>query len=303
MKSVWIAALSVLLTMGLMIGTADAKRLGGGSSFGSKPSQSQPMSRDAVPNSAASKAAPGAAPAAMPRPGFGGMLGGLLLGGLLGGLLFGGAFDHIGLMDFVIFGLIAFLAYKFFAARRAARPAGAAAGMGMGAPMPEHAVDNSYQRAAASVASHSSGSLGGSGNMGAARPALVMPVGFKADEFLTGARRSYERLQQAWDKGELADIRELTTDKVFAEIQDQYRARQGENRTELKDVRAELLDIKEVDGQLEASVMFDTDMIEHDASAPLMPESTRVQEVWHFVRPKSSLRPTWFVDGIQQVTG
>jgi len=49
-----------------------------------------------------------------------GMLGGLALGGLLGSLFFCGAFENINFMDILVFGGIAFLLYKLFAARKGA---------------------------------------------------------------------------------------------------------------------------------------------------------------------------------------
>jgi len=309
MKKVWVAVISAMLMVGLSIGTAEAKRFGGGSSFGSKPSHSQPQKSDAMPDSKpggsqaaapASPAAPGAA--AAPRRGFGGMmggmLGGLLMGGLLGSLFAGGAFENINFMDILVFAGLAFgafMLFKHFAKRRqpeyAAAPAYSPPVMNDVNSAPN--VENAYQRSAMSMP----------GSSGAARPALVLPAGFDSKEFLDGAKGAFEMMQKAWDTGELADIRGLTTDKVFAEVQDQYRARAGENRTEVKEMRAELIDIKEVDGQQEASVMFDSLMSEYDANSPMIVDSVRVREVWHFVRAKSSLRPTWLLDGIQQVEG
>lgn len=313
MKSFLVAVFSAILMVGLTMQTAEAKRIGGGSSFGSKPSQSQPQRSDAAPDAkpqGAPQAAPAsnsaAAPAATPpRRGFGGMmggmLGGLLMGGLLGSLFAGGAFDGINFMDILIFaalGLAAFMAFRYFAARRApkyatATPYGATAPVNVGAtPVPE----SSYQRSAMSMP-------GSSSSVGSVGRKLVLPAGFVTNDFLDGAKRSYALLQTAWDKGELADVREFTTDKVFAEIQDQFRARSGESRTEIQSLNAELMDVKEVDGSFEASVMFDSMVSEYDANSPMIVDSSRVREVWHFVRPKLSLRPTWFLDGIQQVEG
>jgi predicted lipid-binding transport protein (Tim44 family) len=56
------------------------------------------------------------------RGGLMGMLGGLAIGGLLGALLFGGAFENLNLMDFLIFGGIAFMLYKLLSARSRATP-------------------------------------------------------------------------------------------------------------------------------------------------------------------------------------
>lgn len=287
------------------MGSAEAKRLGGGSSFGSKPSHSQAQKSDAAPDAkpqgntaqAAPASSAAAAPAAAPKRGMGGMLGGLMMGGLLGAMFFGGAFENINFMDILVFAglaLVAFLAFRHFAARRTPRYA---TPTGYSAPAPvdlgsSPKVENPYQRNAVSMPFSS----------GSARPKLVLPAGFDSNEFLDGAKRSYEMLQKAWDDGELADVRGLTTDKVFAEIQDQYRARAGENRTELKDVRAELLDVKEIDGRMEAAVLFDSLMSEHDANSPMIVDEVRVKEVWHFVRTKASMSRTWFLDGIQQIS-
>lgn len=130
---------------------------------------------------------------------------------------------------------------------------------------------------------------------------MTLPAGFDAAEFLRGAEAAYRRLQAAWDSGELADLREFTTDAVFAEIQDQYRARQGENKTELQELRSYLQGVTETDDQLEARVLFSATLMERDAASPLLVEPTEVEEVWHFIKPKRSPRPTWFLDGIQQV--
>jgi len=308
MKKVWVAVFSAMLMVGLSVGTAEAKRLGGGSSFGSKPSHSQSQKSDAAPDSkpqggsqAAQPASPaGAAAAAPPRRGFGGMmggmLGGLLMGGLLGSLFAGGAFENINFMDILVFAGLAFgafMLFKHFAKRRQPEYATAP---GYSPPVTNDVNSagksgNLFQRTAMSMP----------GSSGAAGAALVLPAGFDSKDFLDGAKGAFEMMQKAWDSGELADLRGLTTDKVFAEVQDQYRARAGENRTELKEVRAELLEVKEVDGQQEAKVLFDSLMSEYDANSPMIVDSVRVREVWHFVRAKSSLRPTWLLDGIQQV--
>ncbi|WP_162232302.1 Tim44 domain-containing protein, partial [Methylogaea oryzae] len=127
-----------------------------------------------------------------------------------------------------------------------------------------------------------------------AKPSV--PADFDAAGFLEGAKSAYRHLQTSWDQGDLAEIRGLATDRVFAEIQDQYRARQGENRTELLKLEAELLEVRERDNDREASVLFDVLMRESDDERP-----KQVREVWHFIRSKASRQPTWFLDGIQQL--
>ena len=75
--------LSVCLVVLTMPDFADARRLGGGGSFGSRPSYSKSYQKPSAPaSSPTTQAAPGASPMGG-RGMFGGMLGGMLMGGLL----------------------------------------------------------------------------------------------------------------------------------------------------------------------------------------------------------------------------
>ena len=102
-------------------------------------------------------------------------------------------------------------------------------------------------------------------------------------------------LQEAWDKRDLAQIRGLTTDKVFAEIQDQLRASNGNNQTDVLKVNAELLEVREDGSELEATVLFDC-ILREDGG-----ETEQVREVWHFIKPVNSKQTKWYLDGIQQL--
>lgn len=305
MKSIWMVFSISILSLGLVFSTAEAKRMGGGGSFGGKSQYSQPQKRSATqdnnsspaaaPNSAAGQtAAQGGS--RMPR---GGMLGGLLAGGLLGALFFGGAFDQIKFADIVILGLMAFILFKlfrYFAARRSSMPAAAAN------------VRDVYNRESVPpFAGETAGSTQKPSTWSpfASKPvesaALQIPAGIEPDQVLAETRDFYMRLQKAWDEGDMASVRELSTDKVFGEIQDQYRARGGENRTEISELKQELVGARELATEWEVSVLFDAQMIEHDAQSPLMPPVQQVREVWHFTKSKSALRKQWVLDGIQQV--
>ena len=136
---------------------------------------------------------------------------------------------------------------------------------------------------------------------GLAEAPAEVPAGFDTAGFLDGARRAYRLLQEAWDSGDLGELRGLTTDDVFAELQDQLRARQGQNRTEVLHLDARLLEARQVAGELEASVLFDAFLREVDAASSADDRGHQVKEVWHFIRPLSSRQPTWFLDGIQQL--
>lgn len=299
MKHFVIALLASVASVTFFVDDAQAKRLGGGQSFGSKPSYSQPAQRSAdqpnqgAPQTPAGTQAPAATGgAAAARPGMGGLLGGLVAGSLLGALFFGGAFENIGIVDILVLGLLGFLAYRFFAARRRHTAQPAAAG---GVPLPP---DEPTSVRPTTTSGRTGADLSRSRGHSAA---VTLPQGFDAAEFLRGAETAYRRLQAAWDSGELAELREFTTDAVFGELQDQYRTRQGENNTEVQSLRSYLQGVTESEDQLEARVLFVATLAERDAASPLLVDPTEVEEVWHFVKPKRSPRPTWFLDGIQQI--
>ncbi|MDH5378896.1 MAG: Tim44 domain-containing protein, partial [Gammaproteobacteria bacterium] len=88
---------------------------------------------------------------------------------------------------------------------------------------------------------------------------------------------------------------------VFAEIQDQFRSRSGKNETEIMNLDARVLEVVDTGNDIEASVMFTAQLREIDENSGVYPEPVHVEEIWHFVKPKKSINPTWFLDGIQQV--
>lgn len=320
-------------TLALTGSEAFAARMGGGKSFGSRPSYSAPYQRSpsaaqpgmsqpgmGQPGMAARQPAYSAAQqrnqsirdSLAQRGGFMRMLGGLALGGLLGAMLFGGGFEGINFLDILMFGLIAFMLFKLFAARRrasegVATPAGYHPGshdadpeerpyqrQSHEAPTERAGFDTDIlsRKGGAPLAGGTAG-LGGFG--GSTAPAF--PADFDAAAFLNGAKAAYAMMQKAWDAGDLAELRGLTTDKVFGELQEQIRARGGAaNHTELLKVEAEILEVQDVGPDREAAVLFDVLLREAPGAAP-----AQVREVWHFTRSRNSRQPTWFLDGIQQV--
>jgi len=304
--------LSVLIAFTLLTagaGEAYAARMGGGKSFGSRPSYSTPYSRpSASPTqqpgyqpSMASQQNQAARAAMGNRGGMMGMLGGLALGGLLGAMFFGGAFEGINLMDILLFAGVAFLLFKLFAARR---PTGAGQ-PATGGPAYRQADEDygqTYQRSATGNPGRPGFNTdvlpnrAGVTAAGFKPSAAAWPADFDAAGFLKGAKAAYTHLQQAWDQGDLAELRGLCTDQVFAELQTQIRQRTGENRTELLKVEAEILEVGDVGGDREATVLFDVVLRESAGEPP-----TPVREVWHFIRSRTSKQPTWFLDGIQQL--
>ncbi|MCQ8179829.1 Tim44-like domain-containing protein [Methylomonas sp. SURF-1] len=301
--------IALALTLG-GIQEAQAKRMGGGKSFGSRPSYSAPYQRSTAPNDIGSQATRSASQQQAAaqnqaarqnwagRGGLMGMLGGLALGGLLGSLFFGGAFEGLNLMDMLLFAGIAYLLYRLFAAKAGQQTAPSGA-FGQTDVRRESAYyrDNSAERGNPAgfntdVLFDKTKANAGAGFQSAP---TTLPAGFDQASFLTGAEKAYRYLQAAWDNRDLAEIRGLTTDKVFAEIQQQLQASAETNRTEILSLKAELLEAREVGSELEAGVLFEG-LIRENGGQP-----ETVREVWHFVKPKHSSQTRWFLDGIQQI--
>ncbi|MEY3881453.1 MAG: hypothetical protein RIQ94_2249 [Pseudomonadota bacterium] len=288
-----------------VISEADAKRFGGGGSFGGRSSYSAPYKRSAIPPTRSANqqqqatAQNQAARQGMAnRGGLMGMLGGLALGGLLGSLFFGGAFENFNFMDILVLGGIAFLLYKLFAAKRgnAQQPAYNRAGQDF----------EPTQGPQKNPVGFNTDVLFNKGKSSSTQPVfpanadlndkLIVPEGFDQQVFLSGAKKAFTILQKAWDDRDLAEIRGLSTDKVFAEIQEQIKASTTENQTDILKLEAELLEVREIGSELEATVLFDSIMRE-DINA----QTEQVREIWHFVKPKSNLQSKWLLDGIQQL--
>lgn len=294
---------------------AEARRLGGGKSFGSRPAYKTPYQRQAAP-SQAGRGQPTAAQqhnaqqraSLANRGGLWGMFGGLALGGLLGAMLFGGAFEGINFLDILLFAGIAYLLYRLLVARqRSSHGRVATAGSSSHwraapepdatSPRPSWGLDTPEMRR----------KFGGTEiEAGALAPVLgtsdaEFPPEFDRQAFLQGAERAYRRLQAAWDQQDLEALRGLTTDVVLQELQSQLSQRQGENQTVILNLKADLLEAREVDGQMEAAVLFDAFLREVDARSVTGDRGQQVREVWHFVRRSDATKPTWYLDGIQQL--
>ena len=113
-------ALCIGLTMSL---DANAKRFGGGKSSGAAPTHqtSQMAPSSAAGGAAATAGAAGAAGVAAKAGGASrwlGPLAGIAAGGLLASMFMGGGFQGMQIFDILIMAVIAFLIFRFIAARR-----------------------------------------------------------------------------------------------------------------------------------------------------------------------------------------
>ncbi|MEW6165798.1 MAG: Tim44-like domain-containing protein [Pseudomonadota bacterium] len=272
------AAVVVFVGVALPLQDAEAKRFGGGSSFGMK--RSVTPSQPAVaprPGQQAAPAATGPATAAQPaRRGWlgpvAGLAAGLGLAALASHLGFGEEMGSLLLVMLLVGG--AFFLFRLLTAARQPQRVQYA---GAGAPMPFDAGKVS------------------AGGTAAPQPAARIPAGFDAEGFLRQAKLNFIRLQAANDRGDMDDIKTFTLPEVFAEIQMQYEERG--RTTQLTDVVQLDADLMEVvtEGDMHiASVHFHGLMREEEGAAP-----APFGEIWHLAKPVSG-GFGWRVAGIQQ---
>ena len=325
---IWALVMVMVLALGSM--DAEARRLGGGKSFG-KQSGNVTQRESTTPQAPAGPAQPNATPAAgaqgaaaaAPRRPIGAMLGGLAAGlglaWLASSLGLGEAFGQI-----LLFGLLALLvmvAVGWFMRNRskaaAPRSGSPFAFQGAGAspaaapsPKPSYRPENVGNDASArpwerntmagldttmsnpqTARSMIGSALSGSQGWG-------IPAGFDVEGFLRSAKSNFVTLQAAWDKSDIHSLRSMMTDDMLAEIQNQLSEREAHtggpaNHTDVVMIDAQLLGIEDVGDDYLASVEF-SGMIREEPSAGPSP----FREVWNMTKPKSG-NSGWLVAGVQ----
>jgi len=309
MKKIFVVLMLVMSALSLTLSSAEARRLGGGGSFGkqssgisrsvpSSPMQQSPNANQALP------ATPAAAPGVTPKPAspLRGILGGALLGLGLGAL-----FSHFGLGggagSFLMIALLAFVV--IFVVRMVMRKNSSPAGA-----YPSAYSGNAFNEPV------SNGNAGFTPEIGSrlepARPAAFqteqlaspdhagapwgVPADFDVPGFVRNAKTYFIRLQAAWDRADTNDIREFTTPEMFGELKMQLQERGASaNNTDVVQLDGELMGIETVGTNYLASVKF-SGLIKEVPEASAEPFT----EVWNLSKPVSG-QGGWILAGIQQV--
>jgi predicted lipid-binding transport protein (Tim44 family) len=324
---IWSVILPAMLALTLTLAgtSADARRLGGGTSFGKQ--SSNVTQRQAAPtgvNSAAKPATPAATPAPVaPKKPWGAMLGGLAAGlglaWLASSLGLGGAFGQIimfALLALLVMGVIGFVMRKLkggaansSGASRAQDPF-AFQGAGNASTPKNYNPENVGNDASArpwergsmafdatkgDATAPAAGSLIGSALLGS--QSWGVPAGFDAEGFLQACKANFVTLQDAWDRSDIQNLRAMMTDDMLEQIKTQLADRESHtggvaNKTEVVMLNAQLLGIEELSDVYMASVEF-SGMIREDASAGASP----FREVWNMTKPRNG--GGWLVAGVQ----
>nr|WP_183719811.1 MULTISPECIES: Tim44-like domain-containing protein [Paraburkholderia] len=288
---------------------AEAKRMGGGRSFGrqsttaTQRSATPPPAQPSPAQQAGAQRAPGTpAPTPAPAPARNRWLG--PIAGLAAGLGIAALLSHFGLgeafagmmANMIVIALIAFIAIwlirKFMNRRRAAEPAyqtgGASLNQGAYRPSePRYTAPPTGQYLAPEAQPLTTPQI---------NSAPDIPAGFDTESFLRNAKVYFVRLQAAWDVGNIEDIREFTTPEMFAEIRVDLASRGAQaNQTDVVQLNADLLAVEERGSEYVASVRF-SGLIREEAGAAAAP----FVEIWNLSKSRTT-GEGWLLAGIQQV--
>jgi len=272
MKKLFILSILAAFTLAAVgVEDADARRFGGGSSFGKSRMAKQPTQRVAP-----KKATPANTQKGSARTGMMGMIGGLALGGILGAMFFGGAFEGLNFFDILIFGVLLFILFKFLG--RKAR--------------------SSNAMAYAGGEQQGSGLFGGGEEAEPVQGHAVTPD-IDQEFFLNAAKDIFMRMQAAWDRKDMDEIRDFCLPEVANRIElEMGDVGEKTTDTEVATLNAEITDAW-VESNLEwAAVHFTAMMQEKETGSEAT--AVEVQEHWIFQHDPASEDPTWYLAGIQQ---
>ncbi|MFA9440946.1 Tim44 domain-containing protein [Uliginosibacterium sp. sgz301328] len=292
--------LSLMLVAGsatVMVDFAEARRIGGGRSFGMQRSTTPPARQATPPSAAPQQATPAARPAtAQAQPPaqsgwrrFAGPLAGLAAGIGLAALLshFGIGAEFAGIILAVLAAVVVFaLIRRLMGGSRQAQPAYAGAGSRNSA----NAFERSQYGAEAQPARFETFQ-----QQGGASVDDRFPAGFDAEGFARQAKVNFIRLQAANDNCNLEDIREFTSPEMFAEIKLAIDERGCTvQKTDVVVLNAEVLEVAEENRRYIASVRYHGMVREESGASP-----EAFDEIWHLTKPVEG-NGGWVLSGIQQ---
>lgn len=302
------AALLAVSTVGMVAVSfdAEARRFGGGSSFGRQSSNvtqqrqaTTPPAATTTQRSAAAPAAGAAAAGTAAKSGMSRFLG--PIAGIAAGLGIAALLSHMGLSgaflemmsSLLLIGLLVFAV--MFIVRRLRGGASGPATQGAGAGGVQRSAQDTWQARSAQPAAPAASA--GFEPAGVAQPvdqSWFIPGDFDTASFLANAKSQFIEIQRVWDSGEISSLSDYLTDDLIAEVKPQIEARAGKGEhTEVVLLNAEMLGIEAVSGGHLASVRY-SGMLREAPGA----EAFRFEEVWNLYKADGQ---GWLLAGIQQI--
>ncbi len=294
MKRLLMMACAGILSFGLALPDAEAKRLGGGASKGmQRESVTQKQATPPAQQTATAPAANVTPGAQAPRRSWMGPLAGIAAGVGLAALL-----SHFGLgegmADLLMILLLVGAAVLIF--RLLLRKPPVVDRGPMSEPMRYAGVGGPSMSPTPQALFQPPLAAGAPLPPKAPEPPCAIPAGFDTEGFLRVAKVNFIRLQAANDAGNLEDIRQFTTPEMFAEIKMDFADRHGTvQATDVVKLEAELLEVVSEATRHIASVRFHG-MIREEQDAAAQP----FDEVWNLAKPVNG-SGGWAVAGIQQL--
>lgn len=289
MKKVLLAIFVSFMALGLSVGEAEAKRLGGSKSVGmqrqavtQKPAAPSQQATPSVPTK------PAATPQATPKRNWLGPIAGLAAGLGIAALLshFGFGESMANMVMIALLVMAALFVFKMLFRRKSSATQTAS-------PTMQYAGAG---HAPVSAPPETTQQFGGSAVPGVTTPAINVPAGFDTEAFLRVAKLNFVRLQASNDVKNIEDIREFTSPELFAEIKIQMDERgDAPQQTDVVCLDAELLEVTTEANRHVASVHFSGLIREESGVA-----ATRFDEVWNLSKPVDGNKG-WVVAGIQQL--
>lgn len=290
---------------------AEARRMGGGKSFG-RQSSNVTQQRQAVTPPAANNMAKTAAPAAgaaaagtAAKSGMSRFLGpiagiaaGLGIAALLSSMGLSGAFlemmSSMLLIGLLVFGVM-FIVRRLRggAARPAMQQAGNSAMQRQNAQAQNNAPQNILRQAAQPASAAPAAAVVSAVPAAPVDEKWYIPGDFDSSAFLANAKAQFIEIQAIWDSGDMDKLRDFMTDDLIAEVKPELLAREAGNVTQVVLLNAELLGIESVSGGHLASVRY-SGMLREAKEA----EAFRFEEVWNLYKADGA---GWLLAGIQQI--
>lgn len=251
---------------------AEARRFGGGRSFGKAPSH---YSRQATPNKPASTPTKPAAPGKS----WMGPLAGFMAGGLLASLFMGGGFSGINFFDIIIVALLAFFVIRFLRSRMQAQQAG-------NTNQPSINAFQGQDNNQPVFGSHS--------NMSTSEP-INAPAWFNEGSFLAAAKEHFMSLQGHWDGNEMNKIAEYVTPEMLTFLrQEREQDGTGFQSTYIDNLAVVLDGVDDNADKTIATVTF-TGV----AKTSRFDQGEAFNESWRMEREQGDNKP-WLIAGIRQ---
>lgn len=306
--TILVLTLSTLVLVSMSF-DAEARRMGGGRSFGRQSPNimqqrqaAQPPAATTAPRAASttpSAAARSGAAANTARSGMSRWLGpiagiaaGLGIAALLSALGLSGAFLEL-LSSLILIGLLVFGVMFIVRRLRGPRPAPHGA-----SPMQRQSTGQDWQRPLNPAPGASTGPAAAA--TAAANPvsqpvdeSWFIPGDFDTHTFLENAKAQFVQIQAIWDRGDVEQLRSYLTDDLLAELKPQIQAKAEGEGTEIVLLNAELMGIEAVAGGHLASVRY-SGMLRESAGT----EAFHFEEVWNLYKAENQ---GWLLAGIQQM--